>query len=291
MPTSTDVQVISRTRESRVSLGPLSVRRTSHPTASVDRAPAPAPLEFRLLGDFSVQRGAWQAQPADWGRPAAARLVRYLVVNRDVPIHGDAICEALWPELDADGARRSLRVAASRARQALDCPGADVSVVEVVEGCYRLVLDDSDTVDAEEFEKAAIAASPGTERNREALERARALWCGEPLPVERYADWATAWRERLIERQIAVLASLTTHCTDAGDHAAAIEAGRELVCLDTLNEGAHRLLMTAYARAGRTGRALRQYLICRNSLVEELGIEPSRETSRLQARVLAGEAV
>jgi DNA-binding SARP family transcriptional activator len=49
--------------------------------------------------------------------------------------------------------------------------------------------------------------------------------------------------------------------------------------------------MAAYARSGRTSYALRQYLECRRALVSDLGVEPSAETSRLQARILAGEAV
>ena len=49
--------------------------------------------------------------------------------------------------------------------------------------------------------------------------------------------------------------------------------------------------MLTYARSGRTSHALRQYLECRRALVEGLGIEPSEATSRLQARVLAGERV
>jgi hypothetical protein len=45
------------------------------------------------------------------------------------------------------------------------------------------------------------------------------------------------------------------------------------------------------ARTGRTSLALRQFLACRRSLVVEFGVEPSDETSRLQARILAGEPV
>ena len=37
--------------------------------------------------------------------------------------------------------------------------------------------------------------------------------------------------------------------------------------------------------------ALRQYLDCRRALVSELGVEPATRTSRLRARILAGEAV
>ena len=66
---------------------------------------------------------------------------------------------------------------------------------------------------------------------------------------------------------------------------------RDLVDLDPLNEGGHRMLITAHARAGRRGHALRQYLECRRALVEQLGVEPAAATSLLQARILAGEAV
>ena len=111
------------------------------------------------------------------------------------------------------------------------------------------------------------------------------------LPEERYADWATAYRERLIDRHIAVLTALVELRERAGDPAGAADLARELVDIDPLNEGAHRALIVAYARAGRTGHALRQYLECRRALVEALGIEPAEATSRLQARVLAGERV
>jgi hypothetical protein len=58
-----------------------------------------------------------------------------------------------------------------------------------------------------------------------------------------------------------------------------------------LDEAAHRRLMLAYARAGRRGFALRQFLACRRALVDELGVEPAAETSELQRRILAGEPV
>ena len=88
-----------------------------------------------------------------------------------------------------------------------------------------------------------------------------------------------------------MLTALVEHRERAGDPAEAADVARELVDIDPLNEGAHRALIVAYARAGRTGHALRQYLECRRALVDALGIEPSEATSRLQARVLAGESV
>jgi DNA-binding SARP family transcriptional activator len=204
----------------------------------------------------------------------------------------DLIFEAMWPGRSPSSARRSLQVTVSRARQVLDPPGAERSVIEAGEHAYRLALGERDSVDADEFAAAAEAAlAERGEGRRALLERTRSLWGGEPLPEERYSDWATAYRERLTDRYIEVLTAQIELHERGGEHTGAAAIARELVDLDPLNEGAHRALIRSYARAGRTGHALRQYLECRRALVEQLGVEPAAETSRLQARILAGEAV
>lgn len=250
------------------------------------------PLHFELLGRFGVRRGAWQVSEERWERPVDARLLRVLLVHEGRPVSEAAIFEALWPKLSAAGARRSLHVAVSRIRRLLDPPGGERSVIESRNRSYRLALDRHDTVDAREFEDAAAAA--GAVRGAGAsplLQRARSLWTGEPLPEECHTDWASAYRKRLLDVYTAVLAALIELDEEAGRLAAVIDAASELVELDPLNEGAHRALIRAYARAGRRGEALRQYLECRRTLVEQLGVEPAEETSRLQGRVLAGESV
>jgi DNA-binding SARP family transcriptional activator len=174
----------------------------------------------------------------------------------------------------------------------LDPPGSEHSVIESIERTYRLVLGGRDKLDAEEFVAAAGAAlDEAGEERKTLLEHARSLWGGEPLPEERYSDWSAAYRERLVDRHTGVLAALVAVHEEAGDHGEAAGVARELVDLDALNEGGHRALIRAYARTGRTGRALRQYLECRRALVDQLGVEPSEATSRLQARVLAGDPV
>jgi DNA-binding SARP family transcriptional activator len=249
------------------------------------------PLRYELLGRFGVGRGAWRAGDT-WERPVDARLVRFLLVNLNRPVPEDAIFDALWPDLDASGARKSLQVAVSRARRVIDPPGHESSAIESVDRTYRLILGERDVVDAEAFRSAAEIGLAATDEERRALlEHARSLWGGEPLPEERYSDWTTDYRERLIDRYTAVLAALVQVHEASGEHTEAADVARELVDLDPLNEGGHRALITAYARAGRTGYALRQYLECRRELVEQLGIEPSEATARLQARILAGESL
>ncbi len=282
--------------EALVELGKLAADPDPEMAAAASRAVGGLarilpPLHFELLGRFDVRRGSWRVGDA-WGRPVDTRLVRFLLVNLDRSVPEDLIFEALWPGLPAAGARNSLLVAISRVRRVLDPPGATRSVIESAGRSYRLTLAERDVVDSEEFRAAAALALADTgEPRRRLLDHARSLWAGEPLPEERYADWATGYRELLVDRYTGVLAALVEVHEAGGRHTEAADVARELVDLDPLNEGGHRALITAYARAGRTGYALRQYLECRRALIDQLGVEPSGATSRLQARILAGEPV
>jgi DNA-binding SARP family transcriptional activator len=162
----------------------------------------------------------------------------------------------------------------------------------VRERTYRLRLGERDSLDSDQFETAAAAALADQTRERRAsLQRAAEMWTGEPLPEDRYAQWTERWRERLVETYSQVLGALGESYEESGEHHQTIRTARSLLEVNPLDERAHRQLMVAYARTGRTSYALRQFLECRRALVVEMGVEPSAETSRLQARVLAGEAV
>lgn len=142
-------------------------------------------------------------------------------------------------------------------------------------------------MDWQQFERAAAVALDGTP-SLPLLEHAHSLWGGEPLPEERYSDWAAGWRARLVDRCIEVLVALVEAHERAGDGPSAIRVARELVELDPYDERSHRLLMAALARAGRRGQALHQFLICRRMLLDDLGVDVSEATSALHASVLSG---
>ena len=260
--------------------------------AATDRLRAhPPPLVIGVLGGFTLKRGSWKVEDSAWDRRVAERLVHYLLVKRGSLVPDDLLLEAFWPDTAHESARRSLKVAVSCARAVLDVPDAPSAIVST-QGTLGLRLREGDSVDVDLFEHAAQEglAVEGAERRR-LLDRAAALWTGEPLPEERYSDWAIAWRESLIARYADVLRGLVAACHEDGDDAAATQAARSLVEVDPLDESAHRDLIRAYARSGRRAHALRQYLVCRRRLVDELGMEPGQETSDLQRRILAGEPV
>lgn len=248
-------------------------------------------LSFTLMGGFAVTRDGRRVGDAAWERRVAQRVVRYLLVSPRGLVTDDELLETFWPDADADGARRSLRVAVSRARHVLDLRGAP-TVIGRADRAYRLHLDPRDTVDAERFAAAAGAGLASRGAGRVALlEQAASLWGGEPLPEERYSDWALDWRERLTCQYAGVLTALADGCLERGDLTTAGLRAADLAALDPLDEGAHRRLMVTHARAGRREQALRQFHECRRALVAHLGVEPAAETTHLQQRILEGQFV
>jgi DNA-binding SARP family transcriptional activator len=273
-------------------LRPLDLRRIAEEALEAMGLQAAWPaLDIALLGGFAVRRDGRRVDDGAWGRRVAQRLVRYLLVHHGRAVPDDLLLEALWPGKPVESSRLGLRVAVSCARGVLDRPGGP-SAIERTERTLALRLTGRDSVDAERFEAAAAAglAAAGP-RRLGLLERAAAQWTGQPLPEERYAEWAHAWREDLCLRYAEVLTALVAAREAEGDRLAAARAATRLVELDPLDEGAQRTLIACYARCGWRGHALRQYLECRRRLIDDLGVEPARQTSDLQRRVLAGEPV
>jgi predicted ATPase len=61
------------------------------------------------------------------------------------------------------------------------------------------------------------------------------------------------------------------------------------VAADPLHEPAHQVLMATYAHSGQRAAALRQYQACVRILEDELGAQPSAETTALYEGIRAGE--
>ena len=245
-----------------------------------------AALEYRVLGGFGLVRDGRQVEAEAWERPMAARVVRFLLVAGGC-VPEDVLLEAFWRDRDPAAGRRCLAVCLSRCRAVLR-PEA----IAVNERAYRLVLGPFDSVDCDTFELTAAAALVRARGPRwvAELEQAAALWHGEPLPEDRYADWTQQWRDALTDRHREVLAALADAHAELGQHGASLRTARRMLASDPLDEGAHRRVMAEYAALGRRNRALEQYRRCRRELIEAVGIEPAEETAALHARILAGRA-
>ena len=154
-------------------------------------------VEIELLGRFAVRRDGREIAPGAFRGRLVRRLVRILAAHHEQVVTRDALIEALWGESRPADPDANLNALVNRARRAL----GDPAVIETVPGGY--VLRGADViVDAERFEeyvreaRAALAAGDGKTASA-AVDAARALWPGNPLPEDAYADWAGPLRDHL----------------------------------------------------------------------------------------------
>ncbi|MGK2949233.1 MAG: tetratricopeptide repeat protein [Acidimicrobiales bacterium] len=150
------------------------------------RGGAEAPIEIRLVGGLAVEVGG-RCRPVPSG--AAATTVAVVALRR--AIHVEELTTILWPDADAEVARRRLRNVLARVRKAVDVP------LVVREG-NRLELAPEAVVDHHLLERQAsrvLAMEPGPAR-RAALVEAVANDQGPLLPEARYDEWALPAQRR-----------------------------------------------------------------------------------------------
>src|ERR671923_1365240 len=112
------------------------------------------------------------------------------------------------------------------------------------------------------------------------------LWRGPPLADLATEAFAHLEVGRLEERQTAAKEDLVDAELELGRHARLVGELEALVAQHPLRERLRGQLMLALYRSGRQAEALDAYRAARETLVEELGIEPSPELQRLEQAIL-----
>jgi len=243
-------------------------------------------LRVTLLGGFAAFRDERPVPDAAWQRPAARTLVKLLAARRGHIAHREQITEALWPEQSWDSARNSFAKTLHRARHALEPNRARGAPSRILPLHGDMVSLTDVWIDADAFEHLAEIALA----SREPVDVANALlsYSGELLPEDRYADWAEARRGDLTALVVQLrLLSAELH-EHHQDFAASLNEFRLLLAQDPTHEEAHRGVMRTLARQGQRNAALRHYLLLRDTLRDEVGVDPAPETERLRTTIQRG---
>jgi DNA-binding SARP family transcriptional activator len=253
---------------------------------------ATAPLYIQTLGPFRAWRKGQEIERAAWGREKALHLLQLLVCNRGRGIHREQVLESLWADSSSSTAATGLRVALNALRHALSPDresGTEDPFVRRDGETLRLGMEAGIRVDADEFTrllKAARAAEHVDDEGAIALyESALALYRGEFLAENRYAEWAEAERQQKRSEFLTSAERLGNLLLKAGDGERASRWAETMLQHDPLWEAAYAILMEAYWRQGNRALAVRAYNRCRKRLQESLGVEPSRRTAALMQTI------
>ena len=225
-------------------------------------------MEFRILGPVDVLAGG-QSVPLPAGKPLS--LLRVLLLNRNRVVSAGVLIDELWGDNPPETATKALQGHVWQLRKAL---GAE-RVVTKPPG-YSIRVEDGE-LDLDRFEQLAREgrerlAAGDTEAASHDLEQALALWRG-PAPD-------------LDERRLAAVEDRIEADLALRRDAQLVPELEALVAQHPLRERLRAQLMLALYRSGRQADALEEYRRTRETLVDELGIEPGEELQELQRAML-----
>jgi YVTN family beta-propeller protein len=121
------------------------------------------------------------------------------------------------------------------------------------------------------------------------LRRALSLWRGPPLADLGFEPAVQVDVRRLEQARLTALERSIDAELAVGRDGDLVPELESLVATHPLEERLHRQLMVALDRAGRPVDALAVYQALRQRLATEVGLEPSRELSELQLKILRRE--
>lgn len=241
------------------------------------------------MGRFAVAVNGEQVPQRAFGGRLATRLLRILAVHRGEVVARDLLIEALWPDDQPARPGANLNALVNRVRRALQDDGS--CLVTTPEG-YLLDVH-PDAVDLDRFARA-VGHGLGLLRADRADEALAVLgpalesWA-EPLPDDRYDDWADAPRRELATLRRDGLEGAAEAALRAGDPTAAEVFARRATDLDETRESAVILLARGLAMGGDRARALTVLDDHRRDLATELGLDPSPEAVATRDAILRGD--
>jgi len=239
-------------------------------------------LTIRLLGIPEIRLGD---QALSFRTRKVLALLAYLAVERGLHSR-ESLMALFWPESPSNSAAASLRVTLSRLRQGLGQAG-DVLITEAgnigFDSNYSVVLD-------LDWLRTAVHEETHPDELRFILTVDRGEFLeGFSLPdAPAFDDWISTQRGACLRQLETVYDRLSQHLLSIQDSVTAVEIAAQWVTRAPLSEQAHRRLMAAQALNGQRPAALLTYHQLQETLKNELGLEPSRETVLLANNINQG---
>lgn len=204
--------------------------------------------------------------------PEGSKSLLAYVALRHRRVERRCVSGTLWPLGDDQRAAGNLRSALWRLR------GAGIDVFNADK--WSIALYEHVEVDAQLMYEWAERIINGEPSASDLAVQAHHIDALDLLPGV-YDDWAIFDRERMRQRTLHALETLSRQLTVAGRHADAVEAALTAVSADPLRESAQRALIGAHLAEANWAEARRAYEEYRSIAWRELGVEPSYDLAAL----------
>ncbi|MCL6525688.1 MAG: winged helix-turn-helix domain-containing protein [Thermaceae bacterium] len=238
-------------------------------------------LEIHTLGGLQVRRRGELLSAKAFGRRQAYTLLKLLLAHRGQTLSKEELCECLWPGEDPRETQRRLHVLMHGLRQALETDPTQPQIVLREGEGYRFAPQVRYFLDLERFEALlhegeGLEGTAALERYREAL----ALYKGDFLSDEPYADWAELERSYLRERAVGTLFRVAQIAEALHLVHEAQSAYRRILTLDPWREEAYHALIGTMVLSGQEFEA-RSLFAQYRARMEREGLPVSPELAHL----------
>jgi DNA-binding SARP family transcriptional activator len=198
--------------------------------------------------------------------------------GRNVP--EERLMDALWPDEEADFARKSLDITVHRLRKLLGSQDAILVREETIGLNPRLCWVDVWAFDRllDRDRATPLAEAP---RESEAMDQALALYRGSLLPADVDVPWTVKSRERLRSKFVRLVETAAQGDEAAGNWDKARVHYLKGLEADELVEAFYIGLMRCYRAMGRPAEAMSTFRSLRQTLSVVLGIPPSPTAEEL----------
>ena len=242
-------------------------------------------VELRLLGPLLVRRADGSVVTSDeWRSAKTLDLLRLLALNGGRPMSVASVVDQLWPSVDWDHGRASLRTAASQLRKVLgtDCLARPP-------GCLALADVWVDTwAYARRVHEVDEARRVGDCEAVVALVReAEVLYAGDVQVTS--GEWDAEAHEWFRSQRLRTLVAGAEAAAARGWLRDSLDLAGRARDIE-LTEEVARALMRAHAILGETDSALGVFEQLRRDLADRLGVDPSPLTKALHLLVLSGSS-
>jgi DNA-binding SARP family transcriptional activator/tetratricopeptide (TPR) repeat protein len=237
-------------------------------------------MQVRLLGPIDILVNNEPLQVNGQRRKA---VLAVLAMQRGEVVSTTQLMDLVWGDTPPPTALNALQSHVSYLRGLM---GARTAILTRPPG-YVLELpgDGTDVQLAERLLREGTRSADPVDAARQ-LQRALALWRGEPLAELADLPWLAGRVERLGLLRLQLRQALSEARLAAGEHAQLVGELEQMVTDCPLDERVHGQLMLALYRCGRQADSLAAYGRLRRALDEDLGIEPSQFLRDLQTAIL-----
>ena len=208
------------------------------------------------------------------------QLLAYLAMQGGRPQSREKLATLLWADRAEEQARDSLRQCLAALRRAFRAVGVDPLVANRSNASLdRAIL----LTDVMTFVEGCIGSAPSAVLAD--LYRGPFLE-GLDAATPEFERWVSQERQRLAKLAEQLVSTASISVLPPNDSEAALQLGQRLLAEDTTLESVYRATMRLYGARGDRVAALKVYATCRDTLRNELGVEPDHETERLYRDIL-----